>query len=957
MGRPRPWHARVPAAALRLVAPPMLCCALVLSAGIAWSGTAAGLGRVEGKVIASDSGEPIPYADVVLIPADSTRRPVGTLSNADGTFLLEAPAGLYDLNVRALSYRRRIVTQIRIEEGKLLSIPTALEPEAIAQPEIVVEARLQQNTEQAMLAERRRAATVGDAISAEQVRRSGDRDAADVLKRVTGVSVADGKYVYVRGLGERYSSTEVDGVRLTSPEPNKRVVPLDLVPVGLLDHISVQKTYTADRPGEFGAGDVQVYTRNFPGKRVFSLSITQGVDEGTTFGPYQSYAVDGGGSLGFGASARAMPDLVNQIAAGQPVAFRGTDPTRGFTADTLAMLGNSFDNTWSPVERDARTNGSIQQNYGDEFRLFGRSLGIVQSASLLRSYNYQEENERLYATQDALVYDYGIQRSVASSQFGGMGAISYRLAPSHTLHARGLYTRSADDEVRVYEGVDYNQLDFTDSPQTKRATRLRYVERSVASGSLNGDHEFASLKQSKVAWRLTTSGAHRVEPDRRETVYDRGGYYDGNDEPVYFWTLSGRPGPTREFGDLDERGWGADGSWSVPYRLRSWGGGRMQAGFSFQRKDRDQYYRRFRFAAPYGTDTSAPPESLFQDGAWNGDVYGAQIEENTLSQDNYVAAQAITAGFVNVEVPMGPRLRGVFGVRLEHALQEVRCFDLFEQDRITAEGRIDEAMWLPAANLRLSLGERTGLRLAASRTLSRPDLNEFSPSPSLEYVGGLQVTGNENLHQAKIQSYDVRIETFPSASEVLAAGYFRKDLYEPIERVILGGSAPVLAPENADRGRNQGVELEARATLGRLWAPLQRWTLTTNATWIESQVRLKPHLTEIGTQEHPLEGQPDYVVNGTLSCAFPSHRAEISVLLNAVGRRLETLGLYDRPDIYEEPSTTLDVSATWRMRPALGFKATGRNLLDTEVRRVQGDLETFRARSGRSYSLAVNFGT
>lgn len=945
------------AVALRCVAPSMLWCALIVTAQLAWCATAAGLGRIEGKVIAADTGEPVAYADVLLVPADTTLRRVGGLANADGTFLLLAAPGLYDLHVRAISYRRRIVTGLLIEEGKLLAAPTALEPEAIVQQEIVVEARARQNTEQALLAERRRATAVEDAISAEQMRRSPDRDAGDVLKRVTGLSVADGKYVYVRGLGERYSSTEVDGVRLSSPEQNKRVVPLDLMPAGLLDHITVQKTYTVDRQGEFGAGDVQVHTKSFPGERNLSVSVSQGVDEGTTFGSYQSDGTIGTDLFGFGAGPRGLPGLVRELAGDRTVAVRGTDPARGFTPDTLAMIGRAFANAWSPVSRRARPNGSIQQTFGDELRLFGRSLGIVQSASFGRSFNRQNESERLYASPDALVYEYGVDRSVATTQLGGMAAVSYRLAPSHTLHLRGLYTRNADDEVRVYEGVDYyNQRDFTDSPQLRRGTRLRYVERSVASGSLEGKHEIARLRRSRIEWRVTTSGARRLEPDRREMVYDRNGYYDGDNAPVYFWSLSGRPGPTREFGVLDERGWGADASWSLPVRFRSLGMGRVQAGASLQRKDRDSFYRRFRFSAPYGADTSMPPESLFSDPRWNGDVYGAQIEETTLPQDNYAAEQRVAAGFVNVEVPFGSRLRGVFGVRFEHALQSVRCFDLFERDVVTAEGRIDEAAWLPAANLRWAFGERTSVRVAASRTLSRPDLTEFSPSPSLEYVGGLQVAGNPDLRQATIHSYDLRVETFPSGTELLAAGIFHKELRDPIERVILGGSAPILAPENADRGRNQGVEVEARASLGRLWTRLQRLTLTTNASWIHSRVRLEPHLTEIGSREHPLEGQPDYLVNGTLSCAFPGRRAEVSVLLNAVGRRLEALGLYGRPDIYEQSTTTLDAAATWRPWPSMGVKASGRNLFDTQVRRVQGAHETYRTRSGRSYALALSFG-
>src|SRR5262249_11758170 len=216
------------------------------------------------------------FADLLLVPVDTTMKKVGGLANADGTFLLAAPAGRYALQIRALSYARKRVEGIVIEEGGLLPLNTTLAPEAIQQKEIVVEATAKQNSEAAMLTNRRKAATVGDAVSAEQMRRAPDRNASDVLRRVTGLSVSDNRYVYVRGMGERYNSTEVDGVRVVSPEQNKRVVPMDLFPAALLDNITVQKAWSADRSGEFSGGDVQVHLKDFPGKRSWNLSLTQG---------------------------------------------------------------------------------------------------------------------------------------------------------------------------------------------------------------------------------------------------------------------------------------------------------------------------------------------------------------------------------------------------------------------------------------------------------------------------------------------------------------------------------------------------------------------------------------------------------------------------------------------------------------------------------------------------------
>ncbi|HXS81289.1 MAG TPA: TonB-dependent receptor plug domain-containing protein, partial [Methylomirabilota bacterium] len=270
-------------------------------------------GRVQGRVLAADTHEPVAFADVLLIPADTTLARVGGLTNVDGTFTIEAVAGTYAVQVRALSYARKLFENVVLADSGVVALNADLSPEAIMQKEVLVEAKAKLNTETGVLTERRKAGTVGDAVSAEQVRRSGDRNAADVLRRVTGLSVSDGKYVYVRGLGERYSSTEVDGVRIASPEQNKRVVPLDLVPASLLENVVVQKTYTADRPGEFGGGDVEVRTKDFPGKRTWAFSISQGIESGVTFQDRMTYTSTAADIFGFGAGARALPGAITEI--------------------------------------------------------------------------------------------------------------------------------------------------------------------------------------------------------------------------------------------------------------------------------------------------------------------------------------------------------------------------------------------------------------------------------------------------------------------------------------------------------------------------------------------------------------------------------------------------------------------------------------------------------------------
>ena len=380
---------------------------------------AAASGRIQGRVIATESGEPVGFADVLLVPADTTMKKVGALSNADGTFLLVAPAGRYSLQIRALSYARKLIQDIVVEDGQLLPLNITLSPEAIQQKEVLVEATAKQNTDASMMAQRRKAATVGDAVSAEQMRRAPDKNASDVLRRVTGLSVSDNKYVYVRGMGERYNSTEVDGVRVVSPEANKRVVPMDLFPAALLDNIVVQKAWSADRSGEFSGGDVQVHLKDFPGKRAWSVSLAQGSTSGTTFGHLLTYTSSSADVWGFGASSRAIPDIVGQIAGNKPLTLG--QPPNGFPASTLQAVEKEFANVWTPHSGHAAPSGSYAVTYGDEWKAFGRPLGAIGSWTFNRSLEQRDEVQRFTDDGQVTSSAYDMVRATETVQMGANG--------------------------------------------------------------------------------------------------------------------------------------------------------------------------------------------------------------------------------------------------------------------------------------------------------------------------------------------------------------------------------------------------------------------------------------------------------------------------------------------------------------------------------------------------------
>jgi outer membrane receptor protein involved in Fe transport len=926
---------------------------LALSPLWAPAALAAVTGKVQGHVVGADHGGPVGFADVLLTPVDTTLKRVGGLTNADGSFLLEALPGHYVLRVRALSYSTLEVNDIVIEAGKLLPFDATLTPEAIQQKEIVVEATARTNTDASILAVRKKAIAVGDAVSAEQVRRSADKDAGEVLRRVTGLTLADGKYVFVRGLGERYSSTEVDGVRIASPEQNRRVVPLDLVPANLLDNIVVQKTYTADRPGEFGGGDVQVHTKDFPGGHTWSLKFAQTANAGVTFHDRVTYPTDANDMWGFGAAGRQLPDPI--VAAGTAYPLVPGSPPFGQPVGTLASLARSFANIWSPTTANTLPNGTYAATYGNEFKPLGHDLGVIASGSFTRSFDHRDESQRLFASGPDTSYDYAVSRSTASAKLGALSKLSYRLSPSHSLFLTGLLLNDADDEVRTYEGVDHNRTEATTGTWIQhRDTRLMYVQRGVASATLEGKDQFEHVLGSSVDWKFTRSKARRQQPDTREVIYDRGYYYGPGGELIDYWGL-GSLGD-RIFGDLHDNGWGTTITTSAPYSAGAAGKGRVSLGYDRQSKQRENGLRRFDLFPSSNADPTAPPETLFSQGAFNGGSGTGYLDEGTLPQDNYHAKSLVTAGFLSIDLPLGRHVRSTLGTRVEHGTQDVRSYDLFRPGVVVAHGAFDNTDWLPSANLTWAMSNEINLRLAASRTLSRPDLNELSPSPSLEYVGGYRQSGNPNLHRALIENYDMRVESFPTANEVFAAGYFYKKLTEPIEQEIQGAVPPLLVPVNSDHGHNQGVELEARSRVGRFLGPLKNLAFTGNATFISSKVVLKEGGgTQLSAHEHPLQGQADYSANVGLGYTTNKQGVDASVQFGAVGKRLRTLG-YLTTDTYDQPTSTLD--ATLNLTPAryLRVKLAARNLLDPAIRQLQGEKEVSSYHVGKAYAIEFNFG-
>lgn len=949
--------------------------ALCLSAGTPALAQDSG---ITGRVISADTGEALGFTNVVFFRTDpgagaNANVSRGTIANADGSYKISAEPGTYKLAAQFIGYRKLEVTDIEVQAGQFTVIDFQLQIDAIELEEykVVITAKELRNTDTAILAKRKKSAASTDGVSAQQIKESTDSDAAEAVNRVTGLSVVGGKYVYVRGLGERYSSAQLNGAQVGSPEANRRVLPLDIFPAGLLDNVVVQKTYTPDQPGEFGGGSVNISTLDFPSNETWSFSFKGGANASATGeSAFNNYSGGDTDWLGFDDGTRDVPDLITDLANDELVKPPGSIISPGpFTADEVTAMGRAFNKTWSPTAKSGPPAVSFSGVYGNQLSLLGRDLGFVASVSSGNSANFYEHFDRAFIDGDPTVIlkdDLNTVRSVQKTSLGTLLNGAYRLSKEHTVRFTGNYTRTSQDEVVQREGT-------IDNDETVRETRLRFIERGLLATTAGMDHTFQGLGGLDVKWRYEYSEAERDVPDQRSYRYE---LFDAG-TPDAEYRLQGGPNskqPNRVFEFMDDTDRNAKIDLTMPFKTAG-RESKFQTGYAFKNKDRTSNTRRFVFRAPQTTDIdlSAPVEEILADENIGAIPFNGQyaMTEWTQASDGYEASHDIEAFYGMVDVPVTSRLRFVGGARFEDSKQEVITMhplirQALEQDgaEITPDvGTIEERDVLPSANLTYAVNGQTNIRGAFSRTLNRPDLRELSSGSWIDADRNRLFLGNPELDQADLTSYDLRIEWFPSSEELFAASAFYKDLGEPIEyavQISTGSNDAIYQAVNAAEGSIQGVELEARMALGRLAQPtgldfLNRFGVNGNVTLIDSNAELPPELGAQKDNERPLTGQSGYVVNAGAFFRSSGGASSSALQYNVFGRRIDAIGVLQTPNIWEEPRHSVDFTTTYRWRGAK-MKFSLENILDSPVRYTQGGEETERRKLGRTIGLSIGYG-
>lgn len=917
-------------------------------------------GTLKGRILDAETEQPLPFANVVFLRVtrdDPVGEPVGgAMGREDGTYSAELRPGSYTLRFSYVSYATFAVERVFVSSGETTTVDGRLSSDALQMDVFEVKGRAIRNAEGSMLVRMKQQATVSDAITSDLIGKTGDSHAGQALERMSGVSLVGSKYVYVRGLGERYSSTQVNGSSVGTPEANKRVVPLDLFPSGVLDNIIVQKTYSPDMPADFGGGVVNINTRDFVEGSTFSQSLSLGYAESGTGDRFMTYRGGTWDWLGFDDGSRALPDGIDD--------YEGAiSRDVGVSTDDRSDLTKQLSNVWTPSSGRGSPPFSYSGVYSRGLEVLGRQAGFLASASLSNHFETLHKEENTFRGGGEPISEYDVTASSRNVLGGLTGSMSLRLADEESedpdrVKINLLYTRSADDLVKIEEGPNDNEV-----KDISRNTSLSFIERGLFQGVVQGTHT-PNILDGRFDWSLGYSEASRNEPDRRRYRYAR-------DTADSVWVLAGQTYPfERLWGEGHHYSRDVRLDWTIPTGMFRAENSTVKMGYAFRHENRDSEFRTFGFTCQrgygcVGVDRTLVPEDLIAPDSLENAQY--VLDERTAENDSWVADQTVNGAYLMLDTTTFPWLRSQIGVRYENSDQSVLAASPYSAKQAEPKN-IDnqDHAWLPAMNLTWTPGGKANVRMAYSKTVNRPELRELSPFQYFNFDKGWVEQGNDTLGTAAMENYDLRLEYYSGPGELLAVGLFYKDFDRPIQKALLPLSTGFKEqPLNGENAELMGYETEVRLSFATLWdaldwlvdlerdeapASMYDFSVLANYSRIDSNTE---YVVKGETVETPFTGQAEHSLNFGL---FHRHgRWESSVLYKSFGRRLALFGLGANADLYEDPAAHLDLSLAYQFSPATRIKFSAKNLLDEDTVFAQDDLINQRYSTGSSFGVSVSY--
>lgn len=911
-------------------------------------------GFLEGVITNANDGQPIVGVRVFV---SGTAQEVTT--DDAGTFRFILQPGEYALSVLASRFNTRTLEGIPITTEETTSQDIQLTPAGSELPEFVVIEPFVAGSLASVLEERREEASVADYLGAEQISRNGDGDVASALRRVTGLTLIGGRFVFIRGLGERYSATLLNGADIPSPDPTRRVVPLDLFPTSIVESIEVQKGFTPDSVADFGGGVVQIKTRSIPEENFFRVALSGQYNAQATF--QDGLRSDRGGSdiFGFDDGLRGLPEEI-----AEPVAegnfFNGFNingfqfgiPPEEFEALTeLLPVNYNIDPTSLPPGFGVDLSGGMRFDLGIV------KLGFVSAVSWSNDWENTSQIRRTFALSstsdsgleaaDDFVFD-NTQRSIDLSGFNSVGL---ELGEYNHLTFNQIWLRNTTDENEFQNG-------FSQEFGTQvMIGEIEFEERELQTYQFAGDHVIPFWNFSTFDWQYTLAESRSDIPDFRSYQFEQ----DFATGVFAFSELAEEN--SRDFSELDDSGASFNLNFSANIGdIDGDNHATFKIGYSDVSRDRASQVLRFQFAR--GTPSANPlaftPGLLenLPDDILNPefiDPMGFIIDNVTTPSDTYTADLSIESLYYGIDLTLFGFLRLYGGFRDESFTQLVSTFDPLSPAS-AVESLLDTDDLLPGFTLTASLPWETEFRFGYSRTVNRPQFRELTPSFFVDPILDSIAVGNVDLIPADITNFDFRIDKYFSDLEFASFSFFIKDFVNPIEQQILAGSTGFITFGNVPSAQNTGFEFEFYKDLSfignRVWSDMY---LSANFAFINSSVDIDFGVDTILTSsERALQGQSPIVINAQVGYFNPDNGISSTVLFNVAGERIIQVGTFDRPDIFEQPFNQLD----WVTRYTLDnwvFRLNVRNLLNDEVEFTQGSEVSRLFTRGREVSFGIQY--
>ena len=887
-------------------------------------------GVIVGSVKDEKTGEPLLAATISIVGTK-----LGGTTDLDGKYAIKnVPAALYSLRVSYVGYAQKVITGIAVSGGETVAMDIKLEPmsteegDAMRIDDIYVTAERMRTSATSLLADRQKSAVIGDAISAEQIRLSPDGNSSDALRRVTGLSIVDDKFVFVRGVTDRYNATTLNGVVVTGTDTDadKKSFNFDLIPASLISSTVVAKTATPDQPGDFSGGLVQVNTLDFPSDFLAVVNIEGGYDEASSRADVQEALGDDTDWKAEDDGSRALPS--------------------GLEGNALAQ---ALPNTWGTSDSESPLNQSYGLALGDRYATGKGDFGFIASVTYKTGFDIEEYHQEPYVTgldgSSARLFLADGTRYKRKYLWGGLLNLTYQPWGNHSFAFENNFNRTAEDKVTRSSGIP-------ESADSTRTQTIEWDQRNLYLGQFRGTHEFADFGRLEADWRVSYSTSNAEEPDRKFAAYSRvpTGQYIIKENYRTWSTL-----------EEDSRGLNFDLSYPI-------GDLSVKAGYLYSKRERsfvvDAYTTLTSVTRPNQALLLLPIDEVFAPENYGTGKFN--FDRSTELTGNYDGVFDLNAYYGMVDSPFriaGHGFRFTGGARVEDSEQFVESPKSASSEDIQTASIIETDV-LPSANLAYEITSVSKLRLGYFKSVNRPEFREMANVTYIDYDANQGVIGNPSLVRAEIENYDARLEWFPGVGEVLAIGYFYKELTDAIEEQLLPSPGRYVRTWfNSPTGKNYGFEIEARKNLGFVWGGLQNLIVQGNYTHVDSEVEYTESTTDpLGnpvaeTKTRTMQGQAPYTLNVGLIHSIPDVGLSASLLYNRFGTRLDAVGDTRDYDVYEESRGVLDFALTEQFTPWMRLKFTIKDINADDVVYTFGRTGSVweKVEVGTTYALSLSF--